>query len=259
MWMLHRFLSRYSKDKLLSLILFYPTFYLTYYSSAIREGIVISIFIGFLLECLIKKRWVKYYLVSLVALFLHSVALLFFILPLIYLFNLKNLSIIFVLSMLMGMAILVIMKGNSLSVFSLSERLVMGGLVLYLYYDNKKAQKGRLVTNEDRLLTFFVKIYVFSICIYILLMYSALYSSRCSAVFRCIEVCLFTMLLSKNSKKGWIALLIIYSAFMVCKNLAAYIDQGDYYEFVKFYNFPYFTIFDINSIWKYRIKSVYFR
>ena len=36
MWMLHRFIKYYSKNPLLTLFLFYPTYYLTYYFSIIR-------------------------------------------------------------------------------------------------------------------------------------------------------------------------------------------------------------------------------
>ena len=45
MFCLNRFLKEYSKNPIFSLLLFYPTFYLTYFFSIIRQAIVLSVFL----------------------------------------------------------------------------------------------------------------------------------------------------------------------------------------------------------------------
>lgn len=102
MIMLKRFLDRYSQDKLLSLALFFPTFYLTYYFSALREGLVISLFIGVILETIEKKEWKKFVVFTIIAMLIHSVAVVLFVIPFWIKIEIKDSYVIIAFSLIIG-------------------------------------------------------------------------------------------------------------------------------------------------------------
>lgn len=79
---IYRAIKRYSPYGITSLLLLYPTFYLTYFFSAIRQGLLMSIFLGFGLELLLEKRNVKYIFLIIALSFIHKSAIILLILPL---------------------------------------------------------------------------------------------------------------------------------------------------------------------------------
>ena len=55
-----RFINRYCKYKLFALFLGYHTFYLTYLFGALRQALVIALFLGLLLEWLLQGKYLRY-------------------------------------------------------------------------------------------------------------------------------------------------------------------------------------------------------
>lgn len=78
---LHRFLRKWSPMKCLSLLIFLPSFYFVYYCSALRQAVTIALFLGFGMDYLMNRQWLKYGLVVSIASLFHVAALPLFLLP----------------------------------------------------------------------------------------------------------------------------------------------------------------------------------
>lgn len=266
MIMLDRFIRRYSKNAILSLLLFYPTYYLTYYFSILRQGILIALFIGCLLEWMEQKKWVRYYIVSILAVTLHSSAIVLLIIPLIRCLSMKLILLIdvccgiagIIMSTSFGVAILNrIPQVNEytsaeVSVIALLERVLMLAVLLLLYFYRKKYM-------ADTWFVYLIKIYTVGIGVYLFFLAFPLLSARFMALFKVLEIAIIPTLLAGRSKyrEFVIAFLLLITATITYKNLDSYVEQGDYYEYVKPYNYPYITIFDEKRIWDYREESIY--
>lgn len=78
----HLFIWDYcEKYKTLALVLLYPTVYLTYFFSAVRQGFVMAVFFGILLKWLLHNRYIPYMVGVLLLGTIHTAALLYLILP----------------------------------------------------------------------------------------------------------------------------------------------------------------------------------
>lgn len=272
-YMLHRFLKRYSCNKILSLVLFYPTCYLTYYFSALREGIVIALFIGVLINLVEEKKWKKYTIGVLIAASIHSVALILLVIPLIVNLNENYYIVIINLSLLIGIIlstgyfhdilIRIPLIGDKLgsylvsSVFfiALAERIVSYFLIYEFlvkeYSENKKEKVGC-----TRLL---FRLYTFGTAIYFCTMCMPLVSSRINILFKVIEIVLVTRVSNTSRQKSiLIAAFIVISIFMTIKNINSYIVQGNYSDSVGILNFPYVTIFNKDDIYTFRSYDYYY-
>ena len=135
---------------------------------------------------------------------------------------------------------------------ALVERVLTFGVLLLLFFYRKKYL-------EDARTCYWIKIYAVGVGIYLAFMAFPLISARFMALFKVLEVIILPKLLEGRSKyrEFAIAFVILLTGFMTCKNLDSYIDQGDYHADVKFYNYPYITIFDKDAIWEYREPSKY--
>ena len=105
------FIKKYSIKPLVSLFIFYCTFYLIYPFSAIRQGVCLSVFVYFMIPKLHKRRYFSYYLYSLLLVLIHSSSIILFVIPIVNL----------------------IKKYSILNVALLSGIMLSVGLVLYKY------------------------------------------------------------------------------------------------------------------------------
>lgn len=269
MYMLHRCISKYSANPLLSLILFYPTYYLTYYFSAIRQGIVLAIFLGILLPYFQQNKWIQYYVITFIAITIHSMAVILIVIPFVKLFKLKHFLLMLLPSMGMGMFMVTDFGQNLLSKVPLVsyyasdigvswmgmlERVIM--LVGILVLSFLRGTKENSAETND-----WIKINVLGMCIYLALLPYALIASRLMMIFKVLEVIIYPNLFSdiKKIMKYIAILLILFASVMTCKNLNSYIEQGDYYRNVEFYNYPYISIFNADKIREYRILPKYYK
>lgn len=269
MLMLKSFIDKYSSNKLLTLLLFYPTFYLTYYFSAIREGIVISIFVGIMIPLIQEKKFFKFFCLSLLCTSIHTVAILTLFVPLFYKLDLKKLCIFNINCFVIGIFFYLINLGSifskipiigsyfisynekSLSYGTICERTLSLLIICILYYSSEKNKE----TNSNML-----KLYLIGHLFYFVLMPFSLISSRALAIFKVIEIVLITQLISNKSKYSQLALLyfIALSFFMLFKNINSYIYQGNYYDWINEFNYPYISIFEKDTIFEYRGRSIYY-
>lgn len=269
MWCTNLGINRFcEKHKTLALFILYPTIYLTYYFSAMRQGIAMAIFFGVLLDKLLKKNYVQYIIGVILISTIHSASLCYLILPIALKINKKTFGICIVSGVLFSIAMIfdpirevikniAVMAGASagyfgtisLNWFSLVERTLMLSVIIVLisrYKDNCDAM-NRIAP--------ILRIYIIGFLVYICLFTNAFVSSRLAAMFKMSEFILIPMMIEEIEKKVkyiYVICLVCITSLIVYKNMNSYVAQGKYYESINGWNFPYVTIFNKEDILKYR-------
>ena len=269
------FIKKYSVKPILSLFIFYCTFYLIYPFSGIRQGVCISIFIYYLIPLLYKRDYLKYYLWSLVLFSIHFSSIILFILPVVNIvknYNLKQVSILAIAALGVGIVL------NQL-LFSFFSTLDLIGSKVGTYTQNSSfdilSLLLRIVIFVPIILTYniyernsirdlFLKIYILGFLLYLTFMTSALISSRINVYMRYFEIILLVdllqfLFLKKTNKVLGYTYIIAIMSFLYVKNIDSFIVQGSYYGHINFYNYPYVTMFDKKKIDDYRYIEPYFR
>lgn len=270
MVLLHRFISKYSKNRVFSLLLFFPTFYLTYYFSGIRQGLTIALFIGVLYELIEKKQWMKYIIGCVLISTIHTAALVLIIVPFILEFKLEIIGAIKYPAFIVGIVLatgclngllaripvigskMMPYLDSSISILALLERIVSYTMILILYHHSSRKRSKR-VQN-------FMKIYSVGIIIYLVFLPFSLISSRVIVYFKVLEVVIVPLLCDKANKFKTVAItfFVLLSVLMFFKNLNSYAEQGSYHPNINAFNYPYISVFEKEEIWNYRDYSPYF-
>lgn len=79
--LIFRFIRRYSISVFTSLLLYYVVAYLYFTTEIMRESLAVAIFL-LSIDYYLEKKWIKYYIIALIAYFFHSSAIFVFLLPL---------------------------------------------------------------------------------------------------------------------------------------------------------------------------------
>lgn len=269
------FIKKYSVKPILSLFIFYCTFYLIYPFSGIRQGVCISIFIYYLIPLLYKRNYIKYYLWSLVLFSIHFSSIILFILPVVNLvknYNLKQVSILAIVALgagialnqllfsffstldLIGSKVSTYTQNSSFDILSLLLRIVIFVPIIQTYN----------IYERNSIRDLFLKIYILGFLLYLTFMTSALISSRINVYMRYFEIILLVdllqyLFLKKTNKVLAYTYIIAIMSFLYVKNIDSFIVQGSYYGHINFYNYPYVTMFDKKKIDDYRYIEPYFR
>lgn len=262
LYCIHRFVSRFCRLKTVALLLMYPTIYLTYAYSALRQGAVLLFFLGFLLEWFYRGKMGRYLIGTLVCVTIHSSAVVFLVL-----FALKFIVldgkwalILIVLAAVGGMAaqwllpkissVFATYADSSRSVMAIGERAVSLGIILYVFWDRLKDRKNR------KILDMLLQVYLYGAIIYAFLMWNALISARFNIYFKSVELVLFTAALRRPGRLPYVnvrtrdavaAYLLALNLVMYFKNINSYIAQGDYFENTNLFNYPWLNIFDMDA------------
>ena len=267
MLMLHRFVSKFSENRIFSLLLFFPTFYLTYYFSGIRQGLTIALFIGILYEFIEKEQWKKYVIGCILISTVHTAALVLIIVPLVLKLRLRTITVFNFFALIVGVVLATgllneFLSGipvigskmlpyleTSISIFALLERVVSYTVIGILYLNSSRSERAQKL----------MKIYSFGIVIYLAFLPFSLISSRVIVYFKVFEVVIVPLLIEKGNKFRTVAItfFVLLSTFMVFKNLNSYVEQGSYYSGVNAFNYPYISVFEKEDIWDYREYSPY--
>ena len=272
MLMLNRFIQRYSEDWMFSLLLFFPTFYLTYYFSAIRQGITLALFLGLMVEMLEKKEWKKYIIFCVIAASIHIVALVLFIMPIILKLSEKKIMIMIVICIVvgivfctsfgrrllisipyLGMRLSSYIHTYSFSIVGLIERVTVYICILLIFYNVKNKITDTKIVN-------WIKIYSIGIGMYFLCMPFSTLSSRMIIFFKAFEIVIipYLLLFKSRYRKLIYTFMIILTTVMTIKNISSYIKQGNYNDRVNVLNYPYISIFDKDELWKYKERASYY-
>lgn len=267
MFCFYKFLKRECSLSIFSLFCFYVLFYMTYELSAIRQGIVMSLFFLWSYP-LIKQRKILKYIFSIIVLAtIHTSAII--LLFIIFFEKLsigrKNIKIYFIISVfLLFVGQPLLSKLPFVSFFSdhLEEtassnfilakaiRIIVVAFILffpaYLFKDNNKEYLEK-------------KYLVYGFFVYTLCSFSELASSRVWAYFLGFEI----MLLGKMStnfnksrlKKQFLYLFAIILSILWIKDVNGYIKQANYRN-CNLFSYPYITVFEGDDVLlRYRDKN----
>ena len=276
MLMLYRGIKKFSYNKWLSLCIFFPTGYMSFFYSSFRQGIVISVFLGYLLECIVNKKWKKYYSIVIVLTFIHTSAWVLALVPVILAIPQSLICILSAIVTVFGwlsMTMVGYMFWSKLPyfgefieyyvdsfefveiVFPALERIISALLIYLLYHYNKKKNISKY-TKE------FVNIYIFGLGIYFLVVgASVLVASRIMIYFKLLEIYIVPNLIQYSSRWKQVVnvMLLFIATFMLIKNINSYLQQAGYFSHVSVTEYPYISIFNEEEIWKYREKPKYIK
>lgn len=283
MVMIYKTINRYSNNPIFSLCLLYPTYYLTYFFSAMRQGLAMSLFIYYGLKFLEEKRYINYIFLVLCLSQIHTASLILLVIPICYVL-LKLNKVIFVLLSCIITACLYsvgmfshIMQQYStsyseidISYLAIALRVIVFVIISFQHYIIWNTISLSIINHKKQTEKFLYSIYIIGFLIFIALSPFATLSQRVTMPFKAIEFILIPLQIYiinelKNSrglgvsiltiklfnKKRIMALsllLIIILNVEFVKNIYSYIDQGGYYKWVDFVDYPYITVFNKEDI-----------
>lgn len=269
MFLLNKFVNKYCRYKIFSLLLSYHTLYLTYLFSALRQGLVICVFLGVLYDWYAEKKYLHYVIGVLLCTTLHTsaiVLLLIFLLKCRKLNNLKTIEWLiifawgagivlatgifnFALQKILPNSVMVYFSNNTVSI-ALLERIcsyVFVTIIYVKYLKNKKCERISYVSD-------FMKLYSIGIFLYGATIWVPLVSSRFTFYFKVLEIAIVSSTLAECKKIREIifAYFLALSLVMFVKNVGNYIYEGDYFDGVTVLNYPYVSMIEKNEIFNYR-------
>ncbi len=271
MLLINRFISKMgvTRYKVLVLLLAYPTLYFTFLFSALRQGIVVCVFLGIMLPWFMEGKYKRYILLAVALTAIHSVSLALLLIFVVNYLSHRQIKFILLSAFVIGLAVTV--AGPSLmapvlyaigrpsyltyfgiSIFALLERLIMALVILYLHNE---------YGNQDEYAETLVKYYLVGTSIYIALMAFPLVTSRLCFIFKVVEIWIIPKMLAGIKKERRVqltAVLVAITCFMTLKNIDAAITEGNYKDGINILNYPYVTLLNPEEIYKYR-DSMYYR
>lgn len=249
-----RAINLYSPYKCFSLMLLYPVIYLTYYFSALRQGIIIAFFLGFMLKWLEDGKWIRYIIACIILATIHSVALM--LLPIVVIKRIKNyvFYIGIAIAGIAGISVCILptklfsfirigavqyyFEHIEISYIGLAERIVMAILIILLY------NRYKIKNIENKQVEFLYKVYLYGVIVSIGFFPWGLLSSRLAVMMKATEIVLLPMLLAECTqfiRRAVIIGLSCYVLVMTTKNIMSYIKQGKY-EGYNVISYPYITL-----------------
>ncbi|HOP10660.1 MAG TPA: EpsG family protein [Oscillospiraceae bacterium] len=237
-----------------ALLLAYPTLYLTYLVSGIRQGLTICVFLGLMLPFLLEKKYWQYFAVGIACLFIHKASFIVLFAPIVLFLSQKAVwwilsgcaaagvvvGIPFVSELLQNIAFALGKRYTfngitDISWIALAERLVTFAVIAFVYWKYKRE-------NEDKTADLVFKIYCYGLGVYLLLMSAPMIASRMMFPLKMAEIMLAGIFIVKMPKWRYPVFLffVALTAVMTWKNIGSYIDQGIYN--CKIVNYPYVTV-----------------
>lgn len=258
MVLLARFVNRFSPNRALSLFVAFPVVYLTYFFSAFRQGVVIALFLGVMLDLLIQNRSKLYCVLAILAMTIHSLSIVLFIPLLIRKVQFKTLGTILAVCLICGMVLIPVMpalvsaaglsySNNNVSMVAVLYRAVMAFIIYLMYSSGSAKQKS----DEVDLMA---KTYIAGLSVYCILMGNDLVASRLASPLMAVEIALIPALMKRGNSRMVMPLMmaiLVMISVMTIKNIDSYIDQGFYYSSVTPLTYPYINYFNQEDIYLY--------
>ena len=264
-----RFLKLYGgQRKFLILVMCYHTLYMSYFVSSMRQAVLIATFLGILLPWLQNRNYIKFCFGTFVLVTIHSVSVILLILPLICQVEMKFkhlvafvsfgflagilLTAIDIASVLQKFLPIVYLGETQISVIAIAERIASFTVVTFCYY----LYLDGMEPDPDDPLMIIYKIYALGVCLYGLLLWSALISSRTVYVLKTVEVILIGESIGKCKKSGVVVLIycLLLSMVMYVKNVDSYLEQGQYQN-ATVASYPFVSVFNQKDILNYRQET----
>ncbi len=248
-----RGIYRLSPIRTISSLLLFPTFYMTYFFSGIREGLVLSIAIGIVLPFVLEHRTISAFIAICIATSIHqSGIIMFLMLPNIPWYKMRRIMIF--LSSVCGMSLWFFLQYFSINIHELKFdpsypalilRLTVFCMITLLFERSEKTEEiNRLYS-----------LYFLGFCIFLVFFCSALFSNRGTAYFKIIELILIPNMLGKmntvsmadcrySMRKMLFTGIVVICLVEGIKNFASYPRLLNYPDNITFYNYPYISIFN---------------
>ncbi len=201
---IYRFINKHCTLKTVGLFLMYPTFFLTYAFSALRQGLVLFFFLGFLFDWYYEKKYCRYIICTLVCAFFHSSALVLLLpfasrlLPL----NAKRSVLYAGCAFILGLAmqwifplIIPVFKtyiASNISILALLERLVTAALLFLLFH-------GKLEEKDSSATKTMYQLYLYALIFYLFFAWNSLISSRFTIYFKAFEIAFLCLGMTENA------------------------------------------------------------
>lgn len=253
------FIQKYSPYKLVSVLLLYPTIYLTYMFSLIRQSLALAVFCGIAIPFLMEKKYIKYCMGVLLAASFHQTALILLVLPIVLKFRYKQLALLTIPAAIVGVGSCLIdlrplmiwflgsrgayyaaTWGNTdISIMGIVERTLM---IFVIWWASRQYISG--IRDEKTTLNL-CRIYTFGYILSLLAVRYQLLSSRLGAYCKITELVLIPRLMvemDKKTRRIVMGLLILYSFLFLYKNIWSYIVQSGYQN-VSVWTYPWITVF----------------
>lgn len=288
MALLYRFISRYSKYWFFSLLIVYCVYYMSYFESALRQVMALTIMLGLVIPFFTEKKYVGVFLSMLLAVSFHASALVLFFLPLIKegdeksdikFFAYLNTYSTHFLIMVAGVVTIILLldfkllvgfmpdfiRNRALSyvssrpnIFAIINRAIFVVVAYYLALGPKeKIGKNNI---------FLLKVYLLGFGVYCLLAGADLIASRINVYFRIIEIVLLPNLVYFNMKDAflrgrkrlasWVGVVLACLVLIYAKECYNVMLQASYNQ-PSYYNYPYVSVFNPGKILLYRSPDKY--
>ncbi|MBQ6971420.1 MAG: EpsG family protein [Synergistaceae bacterium] len=259
MAMMWDFIRRYSKNFAVSLLMMIMTYYIMFLAGAIRQGIVITVFLCYGSRLIEGHKWREYVLMCIVLSLIHAVALIYLVVPLMLRFSVKTYLFIIVCSLAFGLTLVhrfllgYIRYANADGSFSLratgiAERFLSFAVIYYSYY---AAYKGK---GND----WWMKLYCFGIALYCLVIPVANTGQRLTACFKTLEIIIVPQIMSQKSKyrQLFTSYFLLLSIVLYCHTLNQEVINGSYRLSLNPVAFPYVSVFNADDIYTLREQGL---
>lgn len=251
MW---KFMRRYSKNIAVSMMIMFMVYYIVYLSSAFRQGIVTTVFFGIGTSLIEKRKWLSYILLFIVLSGIHTVSLIYLLVPLALLFSVKTWLYIIFYSLVFGLTVFniflraLVRYDSGVTFNSVAERLLT---FIVIYYTYHMAYKGK---GQH----WWMKFYCLGIALFCLIIPSINSGRRITGCFKAIEIIIFPCLMTRKTRYRQLFVCYVFAlaAALSWNSIKAEIDCGGYdTRALTPVNYPYVSIFNAKDIHNYR-KSV---
>lgn len=254
------------KGSCISLFIFYSTIVIPYDFNAMRQGLALAIVLGIIFPLMLKRKYTKFVIVSVLTCLIHLSVFICLLLPVAYRMNLKKGTMAFVVLC----CVIFIFSGGSIishmplpgflahraasytvsastQLFAIANRLVLL-IPLFIVPDSIYQKNGMVRLLRNIILLGFIVYAAFS--------FNDFIASRENIYFRVFECYFISIILLETSlrinRKYLLSFYIFMSGLLFTKEISSSIAQGRYIN-CNVFTYPYFSIVeDINTIQKYR-------
>ncbi len=251
-------------NKVLALMMLFPVFYYVFILSGMRQGMIMSIFAGIMLRALKEKKYLKYLFINLIAISIHTSAIVYLVFLIIVLFMEKttfslSVKLLERLCLIVGVIGLIIYYSGMLNFIyqllptSISMhfyvQISIGAIVLRTVYLFMMSFMIRSI-ECDVYVEVVYKLYLIGLCGFYLFSGITLFANRMFLTFGiAIEILIVSAYFSTGkvlqNKRSFVMLFVLITSFIFVKNQSARLVNLNEQQY-EWYNYPYVSFFEIN-------------
>lgn len=249
MYMLYGFIKNNSPNFSLSFLLCLPVIYLGYFYSLLRQGIVLAVFLRYCTDFIKRKEWKEYIASCLILSLIHSVAMIYIIVPFVLKLSLKSIILCIPCSLIVGMSFLrtlIPFLGDwDASFIAAAERALSLLVIIVIYYS--------LHIEDRNKYEWFIKLYCIGTALYFLFISASTAASRIAVCFKALEIVLVPCLIQNKSRYRQLCIVyfLITPVLLYAYNANGYAQSwqsrgGSRFNWISY---PYISVFNKEDIW----------